>query len=157
LQAIDAGAQDYIVKPFSARELIARIGAQLELARLHRQSGDRYRALINTSWDVTFQVSPDWTEMRSLEGQGLHGRHPPPRHQLARSVHPHRRAGCWRLVTDAYAASPTPLFIMARRRARILGPAATIRRRPDHAIHGAVSVMSADGRDHHAHVHELLR
>jgi PAS domain S-box-containing protein len=71
LRAIDVGAQDYIVKPFSARELIARIGAQLELARLRRHSGDRYRALIGASWDVTYRVSPDWTEMRSLEGQGF--------------------------------------------------------------------------------------
>jgi len=71
LQAIAASAQDYIVKPFSARELIARIGAQLELARLRRHSDDRYRALINASWDLTYQVSPDWTEMRSLEGQGF--------------------------------------------------------------------------------------
>jgi len=71
LQAIAASAQDYIVKPFSARELIARIGAQLELARLRRHSDDRYRALINASWDLTYQVSPDWTELRSLEGQGF--------------------------------------------------------------------------------------
>jgi len=71
LQAIAANAQDYIVKPFSARELLARIGAQLELARLRRHSDDRYRALINASWDLTYQMSPDWTEMRSLEGQGF--------------------------------------------------------------------------------------
>ncbi len=38
LQAIAASAQDYIVKPFSARELIARIGAQLELARLNGEA-----------------------------------------------------------------------------------------------------------------------
>ena len=38
------------------------------------------------------------------------------------------------------------LHPMARCRARILGPAATIRRRSKHAIHGAASVvMSADG------------
>jgi signal transduction histidine kinase/chemotaxis response regulator CheB len=71
LQAIEAGAQDYIVKPFSARELIARIGAQLELARLRKHTDDRYRALISASWDVTYRMSPDWTEMRSLEGQGF--------------------------------------------------------------------------------------
>jgi len=71
LQAIAAGAQDYLVTPFSARELIARIGAQLELARMRRHSDDRYRALINASWDVTYRMSPDWTEMRNLEGQGF--------------------------------------------------------------------------------------
>lgn len=34
LQALAAGAHDYVVKPFTARELIARIEAQLALARL---------------------------------------------------------------------------------------------------------------------------
>ncbi|HMN79747.1 MAG TPA: response regulator [Burkholderiaceae bacterium] len=35
-----AGADDYVSKPFSSRELVARIGAQLELARLRRR-GER--------------------------------------------------------------------------------------------------------------------
>ena len=34
--ALSAGAHDYIVKPFTARELVARIDAQLTLARLRR-------------------------------------------------------------------------------------------------------------------------
>lgn len=34
VRAIAAGAHDYIVKPFTAREVIARVDAQLALARL---------------------------------------------------------------------------------------------------------------------------
>ncbi len=45
IEGIEAGADDYVVKPFSARELIARIGAHLELARLRRQAAERERAL----------------------------------------------------------------------------------------------------------------
>ena len=40
---LEAGADDYIVKPFSARELVARVGAQLELARLRRQRDQAVR------------------------------------------------------------------------------------------------------------------
>ena len=34
IEGLDAGADDYLVKPFSARELVARVRANLELARL---------------------------------------------------------------------------------------------------------------------------
>jgi PAS domain S-box-containing protein len=38
---LEAGADDYVVKPFGARELIARVGAALELARVRRTSDER--------------------------------------------------------------------------------------------------------------------
>jgi signal transduction histidine kinase len=38
VEGLEAGADDYLVKPFSARELMARVGAHLELARLRRES-----------------------------------------------------------------------------------------------------------------------
>jgi len=37
LQGLDAGADDYIVKPFTARELLARVGASLRLVRIRRE------------------------------------------------------------------------------------------------------------------------
>jgi signal transduction histidine kinase len=37
LEGLDAGADDYLVKPFSARELLARVGSQLALARTRRE------------------------------------------------------------------------------------------------------------------------
>ncbi|HVH82790.1 MAG TPA: response regulator, partial [Steroidobacteraceae bacterium] len=37
IEGLDAGADDYLVKPFSARELLARIRAHLELARQRRE------------------------------------------------------------------------------------------------------------------------
>ncbi|MFL5286058.1 MAG: ATP-binding protein, partial [Rhodopila sp.] len=43
LEGLDAGADDYLVKPFSARELQARVRSNLELARLRRQARDALR------------------------------------------------------------------------------------------------------------------
>ena len=40
IEGLSAGADDYLVKPFSARELQARIASQLQLARLRRESGE---------------------------------------------------------------------------------------------------------------------
>ena len=37
VQGVDSGSDDYLVKPFSARELLARVATHLELARLRRE------------------------------------------------------------------------------------------------------------------------
>jgi CheY-like chemotaxis protein len=66
-----AGADDYIAKPFSARELVARVDGQIALARARREGHDRFRALISASWDVVYRMSPDWTQMRALDGRGF--------------------------------------------------------------------------------------
>jgi signal transduction histidine kinase len=41
VEGLDAGADDYLIKPFSARELIARVSAALSLARLRQESAQR--------------------------------------------------------------------------------------------------------------------
>ena len=38
VEGLDAGADDYLTKPFSARELLARVNANLEMARLRREA-----------------------------------------------------------------------------------------------------------------------
>jgi signal transduction histidine kinase len=38
VEGIDASADDYLVKPFSARELLARVGSHLKMARLRHQT-----------------------------------------------------------------------------------------------------------------------
>jgi PAS domain S-box-containing protein len=43
VEGLDAGADDYLVKPFSARELIARVQTHLQLARVRRESDQAIR------------------------------------------------------------------------------------------------------------------
>jgi PAS domain S-box-containing protein len=38
IEGLDAGADDYLTKPFSARELVARVNTNLEMARLRREA-----------------------------------------------------------------------------------------------------------------------
>ncbi|HEX6011017.1 MAG TPA: response regulator, partial [Geminicoccaceae bacterium] len=45
---VDAGADDYLTKPFSARELLARVGANLALARVRREALETLRGLNET-------------------------------------------------------------------------------------------------------------
>ena len=78
VEGLDVGASDYLVKPFSARELIARVGANLELARVRaegtaalRESEERYRALVTASNYAVYRMNADWTEMIQLEGHGF--------------------------------------------------------------------------------------
>jgi two-component system sensor histidine kinase/response regulator len=45
VEGIEAGADDYLVKPFTARELLARVTTHVAMSRLRRQAADREREL----------------------------------------------------------------------------------------------------------------
>jgi PAS domain S-box-containing protein len=48
---LEAGADDYLVKPFAARELLARLRSQIELAKLRRESADRVARILDNISD----------------------------------------------------------------------------------------------------------
>jgi signal transduction histidine kinase len=63
LQALEAGADDYLVKPFAARELMARVEGILALSRVRgeaqaalRASEERYRAFIELTSEAVWRV-----------------------------------------------------------------------------------------------------
>jgi signal transduction histidine kinase/DNA-binding response OmpR family regulator len=63
LEGLRAGADDYLVKPFSARELLARVESMLALARVRREaeatvreSEERYRAYIELTSDAIWRI-----------------------------------------------------------------------------------------------------
>jgi signal transduction histidine kinase len=64
-----SGADDYLVKPFSARELLVRIGALLALTRMRRENQERFHAFASATSDVVFLMNSDWSEMRFLQGR----------------------------------------------------------------------------------------
>jgi signal transduction histidine kinase/DNA-binding response OmpR family regulator len=43
VEGMNAGADDYLTKPFAARELVARVGANLDMARLRRETAEVLR------------------------------------------------------------------------------------------------------------------
>jgi len=43
VEGMEAGADDYLIKPFSARELLARVSAHLQMARMRREASETLR------------------------------------------------------------------------------------------------------------------
>ncbi len=43
VEGLQAGADDYLVKPFTAKELLARVGSHLQMSRLRKESAERLR------------------------------------------------------------------------------------------------------------------
>ncbi len=46
IEGVQAGADDYLIKPFTARELVARVEAQLKMARLRKEAMEQEAALM---------------------------------------------------------------------------------------------------------------
>jgi PAS domain S-box-containing protein len=112
VEGMQAGADDYLIKPFSARELLARVEAHLGMARVRaeaterlRASEERFRAFVMASSDVVYRMSPDWSEMRYLEGKDfIADTIDPSPSWLAKYIHPDDQPQVMAAISRAVAA-----------------------------------------------------
>jgi signal transduction histidine kinase/DNA-binding response OmpR family regulator len=96
LEGLQEGVDDYLVKPFSGRELLARVAAHLQMARMRRDSIEairageaQFRALVSASSDAVYRMNADWTEMRHLQGREfIVDTDEPNRSWLEKYIHP---------------------------------------------------------------------
>jgi PAS domain S-box-containing protein len=107
VQGLAAGADDYLVKPFSAQELLARAGAHLQLGRARREAEERFTAMADLApaliWlsDAAGErlfLNRGWTQFtgRPADSElGLGWRE---------AMHPEDRGRYERVVTEATAA-----------------------------------------------------
>ncbi|MCY1034611.1 ATP-binding protein [Corallococcus sp. BB11-1] len=65
VEGLEAGADDYLVKPFSARELVARVRSMLELARMRREAVRQ--ELLAASLRESLQARDDFLAVASHE------------------------------------------------------------------------------------------
>ncbi len=77
VEGVGAGADDYLVKPFSARELLARVEAHVKMARFRRESEAalreseaRFRAIVETTPECVKLVTLDGTVLQ-MNSAGL--------------------------------------------------------------------------------------
>ena len=66
VEGLDAGASDYLSKPFSARELLARVRANIDLARVR---GEAERTLRDLNERLELQVSERTAELQAKEAR----------------------------------------------------------------------------------------
>lgn len=75
---------------------------------LLRRSEERFRALVTASSDVVYRMSPDWSEMRELDGRGLIADTGKPRKDwLKEYIHPDDQALMLKSIRQAVSAKST--------------------------------------------------
>jgi PAS domain S-box-containing protein len=80
------------------RDISTQVQAREEIAR----SEERFRAFVTASSDVVYQMSPDWTEMRNLQGRDfLPDAKSPIRNWIDKYVHPDDRAHVRAAIQEA--------------------------------------------------------
>jgi signal transduction histidine kinase len=72
IEGYGAGASDYLYKPFGARELLARVAAQLEIARVRREAEDALREVDRRKDEFLATLSHELRNPLAPLRNGLH-------------------------------------------------------------------------------------
>lgn len=101
VEGLEIGADDYLVKPFSAKELLTRVKARIEIARRRkagkervRESEERFRTLTNSSPALMWMTRPEGVEFVNrayLEFLGLPPQMDIQKFNWAHYIHPDDR------------------------------------------------------------------
>jgi PAS domain S-box-containing protein len=59
VEGLAAGADDYLVKPFAAQELMARVGAHVQLGRVRREAEQRFTAMADLAPTLIWVADPN--------------------------------------------------------------------------------------------------
>jgi signal transduction histidine kinase len=70
VEGLDAGADDYLIKPFTAKELLARVGAHLAM-RKRREEGDRAIRESQTTLQSFYDSSPFLMGVCEIDGEEI--------------------------------------------------------------------------------------
>jgi PAS domain S-box-containing protein len=122
VEGLDAGADDYLIKPFSARELLARVGAMIELSRLRRDvtetlrdSEERLRQAVRATGIGIWDVHPPTGERSWSEEfhriMGVEPDHPADAAFFSSLIHPEDREEVERLYAEAYASPDNGRYV----------------------------------------------
>jgi PAS domain S-box-containing protein len=60
VEGLKAGADDYVIKPFSARELLARVESNLKLSQTRRHAEERISSILESMTDGFYVVDASW-------------------------------------------------------------------------------------------------
>ena len=74
IEGLDAGADDYLVKPFTARELLARVAAHVGLSRMRQEAAEAVREGENR-FRKAFAEAPVGMVLTGAEGQIIEANH----------------------------------------------------------------------------------
>jgi PAS domain S-box-containing protein len=97
-----ANARLYQQAERARREAEARVSAVERTEEALRQSEERFRAFVTASSDVVYRMSPDWSEMRHLQGREfIADTHEPSRTWLEKYFHPDDQRRVMEAINEA--------------------------------------------------------